>query len=363
LVDHDLIRREHGYHPLRVKRIVQETADTRSFVLEVPDDLADLFVYRPGQFCTFRVPIDGDEQLRSYSMSSAPETDGDLTVTVKRVPQGLVSNWFHDHVSEGDVLEATKPAGVFCTHEGPRPIVGLCGGSGVTPVMSITKSVLAGSDRPVRLLYANRDREAVIFHDELEQLGKRHPERLDVRHHLDADTGFLDAAAIGAFVGTDLDADFYICGPGPFMDLVESTLLELGVAAARIAIERFENAGQVVPADGAPADTEGADAGGTDSEAAADAPANVTIILKGKRHEIAYRAGDTILETARRGGLQAPFSCEAGNCATCMALVHEGSATMRANNALTPDEVEEGFVLTCQAVPHSPTFTVEYESL
>ena len=144
-VDHELVRREHGYHPLRVKHIIQETADTRSFVLDVPEDLAEMFRYRAGQFCTFRVHIDDDEHLRSYSMSSAPDTDGDLTVTVKRVPGGLVSNWLHDHVATGDILEATKPAGVFCVHEGDGPVVAFCGGSGITPVMSIAKSVLAAT--------------------------------------------------------------------------------------------------------------------------------------------------------------------------------------------------------------------------
>lgn len=349
MVDHALVRREHGYHPLRVARIVQETPDTRSFVLEVPDDLGALFGYRPGQFCTFRVHIDGEEHLRCYSMSSAPGTDDDLTVTVKRVPQGLVSNWLHDHVAEGAVLEATKPAGVFGAAEHDRPIVAFCGGSGITPVMSITRSVLAGTRRRVRLLYANRDRDSVIFADELDRLGRDHPDRLEVRHHLDADAGFVEADAIGAFVAADLDADFAICGPGPFMDLVEGTLHELGVDPDRISIERFVNAGQVPP---------------TPTEVTAvddQVPESVTVIIKGKRNAIAYQPGDTVLETARRGGLQAPFSCEAGNCATCMALVSEGSATMRANNALTADEVAEGWVLTCQALPQGPTFTVEYE--
>jgi ferredoxin-NADP reductase len=240
-------RREHGFHPLRVKEIIEETPDTVSVVLEVPDDLRDLFEYEAGQFCTFRVPIGDDEVLRSYSMSSAPEVDGELTVTVKRVPGGLVSNWLHDHVTVGDTLQVTKPAGVFCAREGERPIVAFCGGSGVTPVMSIAKSVLARTERPVRVLYANRDRDSVIFHGQLEDLASRHPERVHVHHHLDDDAGFVDAGKIAAFAAEHLDADFYICGPTPFMDLVEATLVELGVDPERIAIERFVNAGQAVP--------------------------------------------------------------------------------------------------------------------
>ncbi|HET6950843.1 MAG TPA: ferredoxin--NADP reductase [Acidimicrobiales bacterium] len=367
--DHADVRREHGYHALGVKQIVQETADTRSFVLDVPEDLRDMFRYRAGQFCTFRTHVGEEELLRCYSMSSAPETDGDLTVTVKRVPGGRVSNWFHDHVAEGDVLEVTKPAGVFCVRDGDRPVVAFAGGSGVTPVMSIAKSVLASTRRPVRLLYANRDRDSVIFHDQLLRLEAGHADRIDVRHHLDGDAGYLDAAAIAAFVGDDRAADFYICGPTPFMDLVEHALLDLGVDPGRILLERFVNAGQPAPAAAPTASTAStasttvaaaaaARAGGTGAEV----PEAVLVILKGKRHAIPYRPGDTVLETARRGALQAPYSCEAGNCATCMALVREGSATMRVNNALTPDEVAEGWVLTCQALPQGPSVTVEYES-
>jgi 3-ketosteroid 9alpha-monooxygenase subunit B len=345
--DHADVLRQHGYHPLRVTRVVQETADTRSFVLAVPDDLAEAFRYRAGQFCTFRVRLGDDELMRCYSMSSAPETDADLTVTVKRVAGGRVSTWFHDRVAEGDVLEVTKPSGVFCVGDADRPVVAFCGGSGVTPVMSITKSLLAATERPLRVLYANRDGDSVIFQDRLDELAAAHPARLDVRHHLDADAGFLDAAAITAFVGGNVDADFYICGPAPFMDLVEATLLDLGVGPDRILVERFVNVGQPP----APA------AAGT-----GDAPTEVTLIIKGTRHSVAYQPGDTVLDTARRGALPAPFSCEAGNCATCMALVHEGSATMRVNNALTPAEVDEGWVLTCQALPRGPSVTVEYES-
>jgi ferredoxin-NADP reductase len=349
------VRPEHGYHPLTVKAVVPETADTRSFVLDVPADLRDTFRYRPGQFCTFRAHVGGDELLRCYSMSSAPETDADLTVTVKRVPGGKVSNWFNDQVVEGDVLEVTKPAGVFCPRDGDHPVVALCGGSGVTPVLSIAKSVLATTDRPVDVLYANRDEDSVIFRAELDALLEQHPDRLSVRHHFDSDGGFLDAAAVATFAKPHLtSADFYLCGPGPFMDLVEATLLDWGVDADRILLERF-----VTPADD-PSAVEVPPVG--EDSAATDSPPAVTIILNGKRTEVPYRPGDTVLDTARSAGLQPPFSCEAGNCATCMAKQHEGTATLRANTALTDDEVAEGWILTCQALPHGPVVTVEYEA-
>ena len=352
---HDPVLRQHGYHSLRIARVVPETHDASSFVLDVPEQLAETFRYRPGQFCTFRVHVDGNEQLRSYSMSSAPATDSELTVTVKRVAGGLVSNWFLDHLAQGDTIELTKPAGVFCPQDSERPVVGFCGGSGVTPVMSITKHVLATTQRPVRLLYANRDPKSVIFDAALSALVAEHPGRLEVRHHFDTDDGFLTSEAIARFVGADLHADIYICGPGPFMDLVESTVLTQGVRSERIFIERF----LVEQAEKTDALIDDEAAGAADPAV----PDEVTVTLEGKTVVVRYQPGDTLLETARRGGLRPPFSCEAGNCATCMAFLKEGSVRMRANNALTPEEVEEGWVLTCQSLPSGRTVTVEYEAM
>jgi 3-ketosteroid 9alpha-monooxygenase subunit B len=352
---HDPVLRQHGYHELRVKDVVQETADASSFVLDIPPDLADTFTYLPGQFCTFRVHVDGEEQLRSYSMSSAPGTDADLTVTVKRVAGGVVSNFFLDHVAAGDVVELTKPAGVFCPQVSDRTVIGLCGGSGITPVMSITKHVLAATARPVRLLYANRDAASVIFEDALAALQAAYPGRLDVRHHHDSGAGFLAPDDVAGFVGTDLAADFYICGPGPFMDLAETVLAGQAVAPERIFIERFLVEQQEKE--------EAAEEGGGSGISTEEVPDEVTVILSKKSVVVPYQRGDTLLETARRGGLRPPFSCESGNCATCMAFLKEGSAVMRANNALTPEEVEEGWILTCQGLPRGRTVTVEYEAM
>jgi len=355
LDQHGATLRTHGFYHLRVKRIVDETADTRTFTLEVPCDVRAAFAYRPGQFCTFRVGIDGTEHLRSYSMCSAPETDTDLAVTVKRVPGGLVSNWLNDRLAMGDVVDVTAPAGIFCPRDTESPVVGFCGGSGITPLMSITKSVLATSARQVRILYANRDPGSVIFDQALRQLGGRHGDRLEVRYHFDSESGLPGAEGIAPFAEGGLDADFYICGPGPFMDLVSSTLLGLGVEPVRVLIERFNvDPAPAQPKRVGPAPVE-RPAGGVTEQ--------VTLILKGKPTTVSYQTGDTVLETARRAGLRPPYSCEAGNCATCMAFLREGTVIMRANNALTPVEVEEGWVLTCQSVPTSSKLTIEYESL
>ncbi len=326
-----------------VTRIVRETADARTFVL-APH--GEPFTYRAGQFCTFRVRVDGRELLRSYSMSSAPETDAELMTTVKRVPGGQVSNWLHDHVGEGDELELTRPRGRFCLRESEVPVLGFCGGSGITPILSLAKSALATTERRVRLLCADRDPDTAIFKTALAELAARHPGRLSIVRHLDSERGFIGADGIREFVGEDGAADCYLCGPEPFMDLVEAALPGPG----RIFTERF----------GAPAET--AEPGLASSPPpGAEVDGKVTIVLGAKRVSIPRHDGETLLESARRAGLTPPFSCEAGNCATCMARLTEGSATMRVNDALEDDEVAEGYVLTCQAVPDTPSVTVHYE--
>lgn len=339
--------RDHGYHPLTVRRVVHETADASSFVFDVPAHLRDAFAYEAGQFLTFRVQIDGETHHRCYSMSSSPAVDDELQVTVKRVPSGVVSNWMNDTLAPGDVVEATLPAGVFCLGPGDRDLVAFSAGSGITPVFSLLKTALAVTSRRVRLLYANRDRDSVIFGTDLDALVEQHPERLEVVHHLDVDKGFVDATALGPLVGAARDADVYICGPDPFMDIVEGALLEQGVDAARIHIERFTPATQLPAPEPPEADP---------SEAAAQ----ITVELDGRTDTVDHHPGTTILQAARQMGMAPPFSCESGSCATCMARLVDGDATMNVNNALTDDEVADGWVLTCQAVPATSTVHVVY---
>jgi 3-ketosteroid 9alpha-monooxygenase subunit B len=337
---------EHDYHSLTVAEVVDETADTRSFVLEIPSELEETFAYAAGQFCTFRATIDGESVVRCYSMSSSPDTRDPFTTTVKRVPGGRMSNWMNDALAPGDTIEVLRPSGLFVLHDRDTPIVAFAGGSGITPVISIMKSALATTDRRILLVYANRSADSVIFADELERLRAVSGGRLSVHHHLDSERGFLDAAQCAALVGDDTDADFYICGPGPYMDTVESGLATVGVAPQHVFIERFDLPESVpAPVDG--------EATGTES---------LVIRLEKQETTLRYEAGDTILEAARRGGLNAPFSCEQGNCATCMAHLEEGAATMRANNALTPEEVDEHWVLTCQALPTTPKIVVDYDA-
>ncbi|CAM2737170.1 ferredoxin--NADP reductase [Skermania piniformis] len=325
-----------------VTRVVPETPDARTFVLEPHDGPLR---YRAGQFCTFRVTVNGDELFRSYSMSSAPETDGELMTTVKRVPGGAVSNWLLDNLGAGDEVEITRPIGRFCLRDTDLPLLGYSGGSGITPILSLTKAALAATGRRVRLLCADRDADSAIFAAAFDDLLRRYPDRLEVRRHLDSVGGLITTAAVRAFVGDDAAGDHYLCGPEAFMALVESALPGPG----QVFSERFGDVPPLPEEPSAPASTP-ATSGGT-----------VTVILKGRKKSVPRRDGETVLESARRAGLSPPFSCEQGNCATCMALVTSGRATLRRNEALTEEELEDGYILTCQAVPDTPDITVDYE--
>ena len=336
--------REHDYHPLTVAGVIDETADTRSFVLEIPPALEERFAYAAGQFCTFRATIGGEPIVRCYSMSSSPDTGDPFTVTVKRVPGGKMSNWMNDTLAPGDTIDVMPPAGRFVLRAAETPIVAFAGGSGITPVLSIIKTALATTAREIVLVYANRGPDSVIFADALERLRAGSGGRLSVHHHLDSEKGFLDAAACAALVGDRTQADFYVCGPGPYMEVVEAGLDRRGVDPGRllhraVRAARRGTRGQRGIRDGVDRD-----------------PA--------RRPEAPHRRTSpaTPFSTpSRRAGLKPPFACQQGSCGTCMAYLDEGKATMRVNNALDAGEVEEGWVLTCQAIPTSREVVVDYD--
>jgi ferredoxin-NADP reductase len=240
-------------------------------------------------------------------------------------------------------LDAAPPEGRFVLGDTDRELVAFAGGSGITPVFSLIHSALAGTPRRARLFYANRDRASVIFDEALTKLVAGHADRLVLHHHLDEQSGVVSAADIAAFNSEAGDADYYICGPAPFMATVEAAVLAAGVSRERMHLERFSVAPIPVP-DAADVVTE-----------------EVTIKLDRTTVTVPYRAGNTLLQTARMAGLRAPSSCETGSCGTCMAQVTEGSAHMFNNDALDDDEVAEGWVVTCQSLPTSRAVSFVYE--
>jgi ferredoxin-NADP reductase len=336
---------DHDYHPLTVVDVLDETEDARSFVLDIPPTLQSTFTYRAGQFCTFRAEIGGHTVVRSYSMSSSPDLGESFTTTVKRVPGGRMSNWMNDALDSGSTIDVMRPTGLFVLRETDEDLVAFAGGSGITPVISLIKTALATTGRRIHLVYANRTPDSVIFGAELDRMAATHHERLSVHHHYDSECGLLEPAGCAALAARCRTADFYLCGPAPYMEVVQAGLAHHNVSPDQVFIERFVTP-PVPSADTAPASL----------------PEVLVIRLQRRNHTLTYHAGDTVLEAARRAGLRPPSSCESGNCASCMAHLDQGTVTMRTNNALSPDEVKNGWVLTCQSIPTSREAVVNYDA-
>ena len=336
---------------LTVTRVVEETADARSFELFVPPGLADRFRYKPGQFLTFIVPTREGPVRRCYSMCTAPDIDPQPIVTIKRVAGGYASNWFNDHVLTGTELDVLPPAGRFVLRDPPLPLFFYAGGSGITPIMALIKSALQNWQVRIALLYANRDRRSIIFETALHELARANSDRLTLTHHLDSERGWVTAEEIRSFAGSSAASGWhYICGPAPFMTLVENTLFDLKVPASHILIERFSS-------DLPPELAEAFGAAQIGTEAVA---ARLRIHLDGNTTEADCAAGETILSAARSAGLDPPAVCEQGSCASCLAKLKRGSARMRRNEVLNEAEIAEGLILTCQAEPTSAEVEVDY---
>jgi 3-ketosteroid 9alpha-monooxygenase subunit B len=312
-----------SYFELRVGRVVDETPDARSFELSIPAELVERFRYRAGQYLTFEVPLANERIVRCYSLASAPELGEVHKVTVKRVPEGRGSGWFHEQVRAGAALRVLPPLGRFVLHESARPLLFFAGGSGITPVIGLIKSALATTSRRIRLLYANRDARSVIF------AGAETVHR--------AREGFEDA-------------ENYLCGPGPFMALVEQTLRAAGVAEELIHIERFELPAHPEAAASPPA------------VAAEGLPSEIVVHLEGKAHRIPYRAGQTILDAARQAGLQPPFACEEAFCGSCAAKRVRGTVALDRNDVFTKADLEAGWILTCHGRATSPDCEITWDT-
>jgi 3-ketosteroid 9alpha-monooxygenase subunit B len=341
------------YHPLKVAQVVEETADARSVVFELPAGLKDAFKYKPGQHLQLHIPCGPRPLPRCYSLSSSPAFDEPLRVTVKRVADGRASNWVCSQLKAGDTLEVMPPAGVFTPRSMDHNLRMFAGGSGITPVFSIIRTVLKSGKGRVTLLYANRDEHSVIFGNELTELARQYPDRLQVYHWLDSVQGQPPTkeqiSAIAQDWGLD-DAECYICGPAIFMDTTADALYALGVPHALVHIERFVS----LPDD--------ADAPATAAAAPAPGAAGsvLEVELDGETRTIELAPGELIIEAMEAAGLQPPFSCRAGACAACMCHLEEGEVEMATNHVLDESDIEQGWILGCQAVAKSPKVKIKY---
>ncbi|MGW5777583.1 2Fe-2S iron-sulfur cluster-binding protein [Streptomyces sp. NPDC003863] len=337
-------------HRLRVVEVVVETADAHSLVLQAPAESADRFAYRPGQFLTLKLPgADGRPAARCYSLASSPHTGEPLKITVKRVAGGYGSNWVCDRLAAGDELEVLPPAGTFTPDSLDGDLLLVAGGSGITPVLSIAKSALAAGRGKVVLLYANRDESSVVFRDELRALAQDHPHRLLVHHWLESLQGLPSVDRLAATLAPYAGREAFVCGPQPLMDAVEQALRSLGAPGDRIHRERFFSLGaDVFDAPAVPVDTEAAGGGTAEVE------------LDGETHTVAWPPAVPLLDVLLAAGVDAPYSCREGACSACTCRVVAGEVKMLRNDVLDDQDIAEGYVLACQALPLTDRVEITY---
>jgi 3-ketosteroid 9alpha-monooxygenase subunit B len=333
------------FHELKVSAVIRETPECSSFELSVPTELQEAYRYKAGQHLTFELPWDDFKVTRCYSLASCPDLGETLKIAVKRVAGGRVSNWMNDNLRAGDSIRASVPEGRFVLDPETRagaPLFLFAGGSGITPVIALLKSALTNTRRSVALLYANQDRSSVIYDEEIDRIAAEHPDRVLVRHHLDSEGGYLRPDEIRALLHHTDIAEFYICGPEPFMELIEQTLDEAGVHDELVYIERFVS----------PADPDRVEADAIDV-ASLEAPEAFSLWLNGRSRTVPYLAGKTLLQCAQAAGLQPAHSCESGYCGSCMAHVNTGKVHMRTHEALSERDIARGVALLCQSIPAS----------
>jgi len=335
---------------VRVVEVIRETADAHSLVLEPVDGDYTPFSYRPGQFLTIRIPTDHPGgAARCYSLSSSPVCDEKLKVTVKRTQGGYGSNWICDNVTEGDVLEVLRPAGRFTPASLDADLLLFAGGSGITPIMSILKSCLRGGSGALALIYANRDEKSVIFRDELVALAAEYGQRLTVVHWLESVQGLPTAAGLVGLARPYSGREAFICGPGPFMDLAVAALTKMDVPQQRIHVERFESLSSdpfvepdAVPDSSSPSST-------------------VEVELDGQSWTVAWPRGSKLLDVLLAAGIDAPYSCREGACSACACRLLAGQVTTERNTVLDQQDLADGLILSCQALPVSEHLKVTYD--
>ena len=335
---------------LRVREVVRETSDACSIVFEVPPEARAEFTYRPGQFLTLLLPLDAGAVARCYSLCSSPHVDDELCVAVKRVRDGIGSNWINDTLAPGDEIDSLPPAGVFTPRSLDEDILLFAGGSGITPVLSILKSVLATGAGRVVLVYANQHENAVIFATELRELADRYPQRLHVIHWLESVQGLPSRAQLKALAAPFTSFTSFVCGPSPFMESVTHSLRELGVPPARIHVEKFRSLDEN-PFE-ASVSTGVSDSDGRTVE--------LHVELDGETHDFEWPAQTKLLDFLLDKGVKAPFSCRQGACSACACILAEGEVTMVKNEILEQDDLDEGFVLACQSLPVSDVVKISY---
>ena len=366
---------------LRVVDVVEETADAHSISFEVPAGAEEQFTYEPGQFLTLAVPSDQTGvAARCYSLCSSPGDGGPLTITVKRTADGYASNWLCDHLREGDTIRMLPPSGIFSPASLDADLLLFAGGSGITPVMSITRTALREGSGRIVLFYANRDERSVIFAGELSRLAAEHPDRLLVVHWLESVQGLPTQEQVRAFAADHATYDAFVCGPAPFMKMAVAALKDLGFPRERRHQEKFISLGgnpfgdlhdrevaehEIEDAEHDPDDLAG-DLSGEEGAPAAEedqpqGPVKLEVELDGEQYVFDdWAPGTKLLEHLESKGVKAPYSCREGECSACAVRLLEGDVKMLHNDVLDDEDIADGIRLGCQSVPVTDTVKVTY---
>jgi 3-ketosteroid 9alpha-monooxygenase subunit B len=370
-------------YDLCVVGVVEETADAHSVSFAVPEGAEAEFDYKPGQFLTLAVPSDlTGVAARCYSLSSSPHDGGPLTVTVKRTVDGYASNWICDHLREGSTIRSLPPSGIFTPADLDADLLLFAGGSGITPIMSITRTALAHGHGKIVLFYANRDERSVIFGSELAALASEHPHRLVVVHWLESVQGLPTQEQMKTFTEPFTTYDAFVCGPAPFMKLTIAALRELEFPRERRHQERFISLGgnpfgdpeqqaeaehELEEADSDDAFTQGAptppppEDAVPEDEGSHHGNVRLEVELDGQTYEYDDWAPTTrLLEHLESNGVKAPYSCREGECSACAVRLLEGEVKMLNNDVLDDDDLADGIRLACQSLPVTDVVRATY---
>ncbi|MBS1783126.1 MAG: phenylacetate-CoA oxygenase/reductase subunit PaaK [Bacteroidetes bacterium] len=356
------------FFPLTVKEVRTETADCVSVALEIPQDMEKLFQFSPGQYLTFKHHIDNVEVRRSYSICSSL-AERELRVAIKKVEQGKFSSFANDFLKPGEVLEVMPPNGKFSPRKNnpnKKHYLAFAAGSGITPIMSIMKSVLEQEpESDFTLVYGNKNRNSIIFREAIEGLKNRYMQRLRVYHLLSREmmdvtmfNGRIDAPKVKQLADSLIDVkgmdEVFICGPETMLLAVRQQLIDLGLTTEQIHIELFSSPDEPKP---------NHENWIKDHKSANDATSKVSVRLDGTTFDmdLSYH-GDSILDAALKHGADLPYACKGGVCSTCRAKVIEGEVEMEVNYALEKNEVAQGYVLTCQSHPKTDRVFIDFDA-
>ncbi len=350
------------FHKLQVKKRIQETSDTCSLQFAISEELKNLFQYKSGQYLTLKLNIEGNEERRAYSISSCPITDSFIQITIKNIDGGFVSNYLVNNIAEGDWLEVLPPLGNFIVEPSANKriqYIMIAGGSGITPLMSMIKSILiAEPSSNIVLLYSNRYQDNIIFKDELDQLAVRYPDRFAIHHFIsrqDGNTQYFGRLTPELFKSVILEkikslqeTEFYLCGPTSLMQSIEQSIDEYGIARTKVHKESFVSSNMY-----------------DDETAKPQLPEfqsrNIKVRVYGQGYEFVVEKEDNIITAGIKNGLIFPYSCQIGACSTCRAKLISGDVFMEVREGLTDAEVEQGYILTCQSHPMSDDVLVDFD--